>query len=107
MTNYRESLIDRMIAIYGFEHPTVVRFVCANTGITTRPSALSLKRTRETLGTGATTTRRTNKPKIWAYFFLLFCTKQRFFGAPVLDVPARFLCACIHAIFTYNYFCAK
>ncbi len=26
MTNYRENLIDRLIAVYGFENPIVVRF---------------------------------------------------------------------------------
>lgn len=26
MTEYREKLIDRMIRIYGFEHPVVIHF---------------------------------------------------------------------------------
>lgn len=26
MTTYRERLIDRMIAVYGFEHPIAIRF---------------------------------------------------------------------------------
>ena len=32
MTTYRENLIDRMIAVYGFEHPIVIEFakLCEN-----------------------------------------------------------------------------
>lgn len=26
MTTYRKNLIDRMIALYGFEHPIVIKF---------------------------------------------------------------------------------
>lgn len=36
MTHYRERLIDRMIAIYGFENPIVIEFcrLCENWEIT-------------------------------------------------------------------------
>jgi hypothetical protein len=26
MSNYRESLVDRMINLYGYEHPAVIKF---------------------------------------------------------------------------------